>query len=249
MAGSALGFRLKILIHLLMILLAAGLAAAASLFAVELGSQPLWVRALVTAVATILALAALRPCIPWLSRHLRAYVLLCLAVLAWSPWYHLVYLAGQAGTGIEARQLAGERITQSTSNGIIEIGFAYPVFTPTISLRNNEPFTRAVDVYLRIIDGNNEPNLFRAVRARLPDGRLSVEASINGLLSGNPDYLFIPVAIPPRRTVEGRLVFIISNLNDGSTFDEALTRSYQARFELRDPESGALVSGFPLTRI
>jgi hypothetical protein len=44
-------------------------------------------------------------------------------------------------------------------------------------------------------------------------------------------------------------VFIISNLEDGSTFMEALGRAYQAQFELRNPENGELIAEFPLTRI
>jgi len=38
-------------------------------------------------------------------------------------------------------------------------------------------------------------------------------------------------------------------LEDGTTFTEALGRAYQAQFELRDPESGALLLEFPLNRI
>lgn len=159
------------------------------------------------------------------------------------------FLPARAGVGLDGEQLASSLITESTSNGIVEVGFAYPIYTPTIRLHNNELFTREVDVYLRILDGNNEPILFRAVRNQLPDARLSVEASVRGLLSNSDGYLFIPVVLPPGATVEGQVVFIISNLNDGSTFDQALGRSYPAEFQIRDPASGDLLESFPMTAI
>jgi hypothetical protein len=48
--------------------------------------------------------------------------------------------------------------------------------------------------------------------------------------------------------VEGQVVFIISDLNDGTTFDEALGRSYPAEFQIRDKESGEMLLSFALTR-
>ncbi|MEQ8955804.1 MAG: hypothetical protein RL120_16855, partial [Gammaproteobacteria bacterium] len=61
-------------------------------------------------------------------------------------------------------------------------------------------------------------------------------------------FLFLPLELPPRRTVEGQVVFIISTLDDGTSFTEALGRVFQAQFELRDPESGELLQTFPVDR-
>jgi hypothetical protein len=239
-----------ILAHLALVLLAGLVAASFLVYPLELGRLALTVRAAIAGFAGLLLAAGARPFVPWLARRTLVYLLLiCLPLLAAGPWYFLSYLPGTAGEGLTGEQLASSLITESTSNGIVEIGFAYPIYTPTLRLTNNELFSREVDVYLRVLDGNNDPALFRAVRAELPDSRLSVEATVHGLLSESSGYLFIPVALPPGRVVEGRVVFIISDLNDGSTFNEALGRSYPAEFQIRDPQSGDLLVNFPLTRI
>jgi hypothetical protein len=239
-----------IIVHLALVLLAGLVAGSFLIYPLELGGMSLAARAAIAGLAGLLLAIGVRPFVPWLSRRTVLYLLLvCLPLLAAGPWYFLSYLPANAGEGVTGEQLASSLITESTSNGIVEIGFAYPIYTPTISLTNNELFSREVDVYLRVLDGNNDPALFRAVRTELPDSRLSVEATVHGLLSESPGYLFIPVALPPGRAVEGRVVFIISDLNDGSTFNEALGRSYPAEFQIRDPESGDLLVNFPLTRI
>ncbi|MBL4821780.1 MAG: hypothetical protein JKY98_12445 [Gammaproteobacteria bacterium] len=207
-------------------------------------------RTLVAALSLVLFLFGLFPFLPWFAGKKKIYLpFVCAPALVVCAWYFLGYLPSQAVGGMSARQLASALISERSSNGYVEIGFAYPIYTPTISITNNELYTTELDVYLRIVDGNSEAVLFRAVRAILPDARLTVEATVNGLLSENPEYLFIPIAIPPGDTVEGRLVFIISDLNDGSTFDEALSRRYPADFEIREPQSGELVISFPMTRI
>ncbi len=219
-------------------------------YPVETGRLGLGTRATLGSVGTLLLVGGIRPFLPWFSRQSPVYPLLVgVTLAAISPWYFLIYLPAHAGEGLVGEQLASSMITENTSNGIVEVGFAYPIFTPTVSLRNDGIFTREVDIYLRMLDGNNEPALFRAVRADLPDARLSVEASVRGLLSQSRGFLFIPVAVPPGKTVQGRVVFIISDLNDGSTFDEALGRSYPAEFQVRDSASGELVVSFPMTRI
>ena len=239
-----------ILLHGGLLLLAVMVASVFLLYPLELGRTSLAARTAIASLAGVLLAAGARPFVPWFSRHLLIYLLVIgLPLLAIGPWYFLIYLPASAGEGVSGEQLASSLITESTSNGIVEIGFAYPIYTPTISLTNNELFSREVDVYLRVLDGNNDPALFRAVRAELPDSRLSVEATVHGLLSESSGYLFIPVALPPGTAVEGRVVFIISDLNDGSTFDEALGRSYPAEFQIRDPESGGLLTSFPLIRI
>jgi len=244
---------ISILIHGGLLLLAVLMASTFLLYPLELGRMPLSARAALASLAGLLLAIGARPFIPFkplLSRRLLVYLLVVgLPLLSLGPWYFLVYLPTNAGEGVKGEQLASSLITESTSNGIVEIGFAYPIYTPTISLTNSELFSREVDIYLRMLDGNNDPALFRAVRTVLPDSRLSVEATVHGLLSESSGYLFIPIALPPGGVVEGRVVFIISDLNDGSTFDEALGRSHPAEFQIRDPENGELLTSFPLTRI
>jgi len=243
-------FRPRLVVAITMLLLS--LAAANHIYEhpAELGMLPLATRMLLMQGIALLALVGIQPWLPWLQARFRLYVVVIMVpVILVITWYYLSYLPTNAQQGLSAQQLSSARITENTSNGIIEIGFAYPIYTPTIELTNNGLFTDQVDVYLRIRDGNNESNLFRAVREELPDQRLSVEATVNGLLSENPEYLFLPVAVPPRETIVGRVVFIISDLDDGSTFDEALGRSYPAEFELRDSESGQLLLSFPLHHI
>ena len=243
-------FRLRHILAILMLGLAVAAVFHINSYPAELGRLPLSIRMLIMQGLVVLALSGIQPLLPWFKARIGFFLsLVVLPAMVVVAWYYLSYLPGSAQQALTGQQLSSERITESTSNGIIEIGFAYPIFTPTISLTNPDIFTDQVDVYLRILDGNNEPNLFRAVRDQLPDQRLSVEATVNGLLSENPEYLFIPVDIPPRQTVTGRVVFIISDLNDGSTFDEALGRSYQAEFELREPETGELLYTFPLNYI
>jgi hypothetical protein len=87
------------------------------------------------------------------------------------------------------------------------------------------------------------------VRAQVPGSSLSVEASVQGLLSRNEGYLLNPLNLPPGNEIQGRAVFIISNLRDGTSFIDALGYAYQAQFELRDPLDGSLVQVFPLNRI
>lgn len=215
-----------------------------------LGEQPLWLRALPVVMATLAALIAVYPLNPLFRNHPIAYLLaVCLPALLPAVIYYLVILPEQAGQGFAANQHSSATITDSSSNGYVEVGFSYPIYTPTIAVTNQELFSRQVNVFLRVIDGNGDESLFRAVRDQIPGSGLNVEASVRGLLSENDGYLFLPLALAPLRTETGRLVFIISNLDDGSTFTEALGRAYQAQFELRDPQTGVLLHSFPLTAI
>jgi hypothetical protein len=175
-------------------------------------------------------------------------VLSSMALLS-PPYYFFIHLPAQATGGVFARQLASSLITQGTSSGIIEVGFAYPIFTPTLEVTNRGLYTQRFDVYLGIIDADGEATLFRAVRQTLPDSRLTVENAVKGMLSRSPGYLFIPLTVPPNSTLSGKVVFIISDLRDGTSFDDAIGRSYQAQFEIREAESGALLLSFPMTGI
>ncbi len=218
--------------------------------AVELGNQPLLVRASLLSLAVLSALLAVYPFNPLFSDRPGAYGLsVCVPALLPAIAYYLFILPGQAGEGFTAQQLGSQLITDSSSNGIIEVGYSYPIYTPTISVSNNELFSKEVNIFLRIIDGDSQSSLFRGVRSNIPGSSLSVEASVQGLLSENDLYLFNPLQIPPMGTAEGRVVFVISNLEDGTSFTEALGRAYQATFELRDPATGTLLMEFPLTGI
>lgn len=216
--------------------------------AVAVGFWALPVRGLLLSVAVVAAMIAVYPFNPLFAGKPAKYLLfVCLPAVMPGLVYYLFLLPRQAGEGFHAEQLRSELISDRSSNGFVEVGFSYPIFTPTITITNRELFTREVNVFLRIIDANNETNLFRAVRARVPGDSLSVESTVQGMLSENSGFLFLPVAIPPLRSVAGKVVFIISNLDDGSTFTEALGRAYQAVFELRDPDTGELLLEFPLS--
>ena len=146
-------------------------------------------------------------------------------------------------------QLDSSLLSDRSSNGIIEIGFQYPIFTPTISLVNRDAFTREVNIYLRITDSDQEASLFRAVRSRADDEKLSVESTIRGMLSDNFRYLFNPVRLAPGQAISGRPIFIITNLEDGASFTEALDSGHTGYLELRDPDEGNLLADFRLAPI
>lgn len=215
--------------------------------AASLGQESLLVRALFLGLASAVATLAIYPFIAPFRGKPVLYAL-CVSLPAALPGfvYYLILLPQQAGVGVTATQLQSELISDRSSNGIIEVGFSYPIYTPTIEVVNPELFTRQVNVFLRIIDANNETTLFRAVRTRIPGSGLSVEATVRGMLSENEEFLFLPLAIPPVSSVVGKLVFVISNLDDGTTFTEAMGRAYSAQFELRDPATAELLFEFPL---
>jgi len=211
------------------------------------GLLALPLRSLLLSTAVFCAMIAVYPLNPlFVGKPLNYGLFVCLPSLLPGIIYFLYLLPQQAGVGVSGEQLQSALISDRSSNGFVEIGFSYPIYTPTITITNREVYTQQVNVYLRIEDANNEETLFRAVRANIPGSSLSVEATVLGLLSENDGFLFLPVPIPPASSVEGKVVFIISNLDDGSTFTEALGRAYQANFELRDPENADLLFSFPL---
>lgn len=216
----------------------------------RIGGEPLIIRAAILSLAIVAALVAAYPFNPMFSDKPGAYALaVCLPALIPVVAYYFILLPNQAGTGLTGEQITAELITDSSSNGIIEVGFSYPIYTPALRVGNLELFTKQVNVFLRMTDANSETALFRAVRKRIPGASLSVESTVQGMLSESEGYEFIPLEIPPVSSITTRVAFIISNLNDGTTFTEALGRAYQAQFELRDPETGELLLEFPLTRI
>lgn len=240
----------QIYISVLALLVAVAIVAYMAANAVDIGYQSLQLRALILSIAVVAAMIAVYPLNFQFAGRPRLYFLfVCVPAMVPGLVYYLWVLPQQAGSGLQATQLRSELITDRSSNGFVEVGFGYPIFTPTITITNPLLYTTDVNVYLCIIDSNNKTNLFRAVRQRIPDLSLSVEATVQGMLSENPDYLFIPVAVPPMRSVTGKVVFIISNLDDGSTFTEALGRAYQVSFELRDPATEELLLEFPLNHL
>ena len=213
------------------------------------GSESLIVRSLILGIAIIAALVAVYPFNPLFKGRPGPYgAVVCLPAVVPVFIYYLFFLPSQAGEGLSAEQLQNQLITDSSSNGIIEVGFSYPIYTPTLSISNHELFTRQVNVFLRMVDASDETSLYRAVRSHIPGASLSVEATVRGMLSRNAEYEFNPIDLPPGRSVVGKVVFVISNLEDGASFTEALSRAKQVQIELREPETGGLLLMFPVER-
>lgn len=215
----------------------------------RIGSEPLFIRAALLSIAIVAALFAAYSFNPLFSGKPGNYAAtVCIPALIPVLAYYFIWLPNQAGSGLTGEQISNELITDSSSNGIIEVGFSYPIYTPALRVGNLELFTKQVNVFLRMIDGDGEVVLFRAVRKRIPGSSLSVESTVQGMLSESAGYEFIPLEIPPASSVTTRVVFIMSNIESGSTFTDALDRASQAQFELRDAENGSLLLEFPLTR-
>ena len=216
----------------------------------RIGSEPLFIRAALLSLAIVAALIAVYPFNLLFSRRPGIYaVTVCIPALIPVLAYYFILLPHQAKTGLTGEQISNELITDSSSNGIIEVGFSYPIYTPSLRVGNLELFTKQVNVFLRMTDVDGEVLLFRAVRKRIPDSSLSVESTVQGMLSESAGYEFIPLEIPPASSITTRVVFIISSLDEGSTFTDALDGASKAQFELRDPKNGELLLDFPLARI
>ena len=211
------------------------------------GSLAVELRALVVAPAFVFALLGLRP---FLSPYLRSTAAFFGIFLAPTVFFVLLYffllLPQREGEGVRAEQLLSSLITDASSNGIVEIGFSNPIYTPTIEFENAELFTRQVEVFLRLRRANDEVSLYRAVREDIPGTALSLESSVKGLLSENEGYLFNPVGVAPLSKRRGRIVFVISDQEDGRAFSTTLKDALAAQFELRVPETGELLYELPL---
>ncbi len=213
-----------------------------------IGNEPLLLRAVFLNLAVLAALIAVFPLYTiFRGRPLVYMFAIILPAMVPAFAYFLVYLPQQSGEGIVAAQLDASLITDRSSNGIVEVGFSYPIFTPNIELTNQELFTRQVAVYFRLVEQSGESTLFRGVRSRIPATGLSVEATVQGMLADNSDYLFNPIELPPGRSVSGRIIFIITSLDDGSSFTDAFNRAAAAQLELRRPETGQLLQEIPIT--
>ncbi len=216
---------------------------------VWLGDQDLLIRSIFVNAAVLAGVITVYPFNPLFNAKPISYALaVCLPALLPGFLYFLFFMPQQAREGFMAQQESSQLITDRSSNAIVEVGFAYPIYTPMISVTNTGLYTQRVNVFLRMIDSNNETILFRAVRNTIPGSQLSVEATVRGMLRDNSEFMFLPLELPPGRRVEGQVVFIISTLDDGTSFTEALGRVFQAQFELRDPENGDLLTAFPVDR-
>ena len=215
----------------------------------DFGELPLLLRALSIDLAVLAILIAFYPVYTIFQFRTTVFAwAVCLPAMLPAFIYFLFLLPQQEGEGIEFSQLQNSLISDSSSNGIVEIGFAYPIFTPTVSLRNRELYTRQVSIFLRMLDPEGQAALFRAVRTDIPEQGLSVESTVQGMLGENDDYLFNPLVLPPLREVVGKVVFIISNVDDGASFTEAMRVASSVQLELRDPETGVLLQELPVLR-
>lgn len=240
----------QLIISLASLVFAVGLVVFIAGAEAEIGNQALIVRALVLTLSMTAGLIAIYPIVPGFSgRPLTFAMAIGLPTILPVFVYYLLVMPSRASEGFTASQSRSELITDGSSNGIVEVGFSYPIYTPTLTIRNNGLYTEQVNVYLRMIDSGGSIALFRAVRRQVPGAALSVESSVRGLLSERDGVLFLPLAIAPLQEVTGQLVFIISNLNDGTSFTDALSSAYQAHFELRNPVNGQLLFEFPLQHI
>ncbi len=240
----------KIIICVTALLIAVALVIFIAQNPARIGSEPLFIRAALLSLAIMSALIAAYPFNPLFSGRPGIYGLtVCVPALVPVIAYYFILLPSQVGTGLTGEQISNELITDSSSNGIIEVGFSYPIYTPSLRVGNLELFTKQVNVFLRMTDGDGEVFLFRAVRSRIPGSSLSVESTVQGMLSESEGYEFIPLNIPPAGSITTRVAFILSNIESGSTFTDALDKAQQAQFELRDPVTGELLLDFPLTRI
>ncbi len=217
--------------------------------AATFGEYSLLARALLVNFAVLALLVVLYPLFTLLQMRATGFVFaVCLPALIPALLFYLLILPPQAGEGIAFSQLENSLISDSSSNGIVEIGFAFPIYTPTLRFRNQELYTRRVSVFLRMRDEAGEEALFRGVRTTVPGESLSVEATVQGMLAENEGYLFNPITLPPRREISGRVVFVISNAENGALFTEALRTAQQVQLELRDPQTGTLYHQLPVLR-
>ena len=145
------------------------------------GSQALMIRAAILDSAILLFLIAIYPLAPVFVKRPETYgFAVCLPALLPAILYFVWLLPRQSSGEIQGDQLNSALITDESSNGLVEIGFAYPIYTPLITLRNTGLYTEYVNVFLRVTDANDGSALFRAVRAEVPGAGLSVESSVQG---------------------------------------------------------------------
>ena len=218
-----------------------------------LGEQSLTLRTVLVLLPLLAALATcwllLHHWQPTIVRHKARFYLLTLftllTLLATFAWLRY-WIPAESSPAYTITITEQHLITDSSSNALVEIGFSYPIFTPAVTIRNGERYSRELEVYLRMEAADGEQALYRAVRDQTPAGNLSVETSVRGMLSANPRYIFLPLALAPGDQITGRLVFIITTLEDGASFLETLRQATLTQFELRDANTGELLAEVPI---
>ena len=124
---------------------------------VVFGEYPLVLRAILLNVMVLAILGALYPFFSINLRAVRKYqgylFLLCCAP---AFVFYLFVLPFRSLDMLSLEQQDSTLLSDRSSNGIIEIGFQYPIFTPAISIINRGAYSREVNIFLRIIDTNQE---------------------------------------------------------------------------------------------
>ena len=123
----------------------------------------------------------------------------------------------------------------------VEVGFGYPIYTPRLRIKNDDLYTRNVEIFFRVVDQSGEVYLYRAVRENLPDSSLSVESAVRVMLSESLDFLFNPISIAPFNEIEGKVAFIISNADNGADVMQQFSESQSSVIEFRDEVSQELI--------
>ena len=107
------------------------------------GRQYLFVRAVLFLLPALAALtAAWIPLRAHSPRAARLLALFCIPLLFGGFGYFLFWLPRFAESVLNIEMVEQRLITDSSSNALVEIGFAFPIFTPTVELRNGELFSR-----------------------------------------------------------------------------------------------------------
>ena len=186
---------------------------------------------------------------PLFSLYLRLdRIIIAIFILASSLSAFIIYLAVIPLEAVDEKiyldQLDSSLLSDRSSNGIVEIESQYLMLTQTTSLVNRDAFTRDVNIFLRITDRVQE-----AVRSKAVDAKLSVKSTIRGMLSNNFRYLFNPLTLAPDKSISGRPGFIVTNLEDGASFTEALSSGHIGYLELCETAEGDLLSNFKLALI
>ena len=123
----------KIIICVTALLIAVALVIFIAQNPARIGSEPLFIRAALLSLAIVSALIAAYPFNPLFSGRPGIYGLtVCVPALVPVIAYYFILLPSQVGTGLTGEQISNELITDSSSNGIIEVGFSYPIYTPSL---------------------------------------------------------------------------------------------------------------------
>lgn len=235
----------KIVISLSAFLVAVALVVFIAQNPARVGNEPLFIRAALLSLAVVSGLIAAYPFNPLFSGRPGIYMAtVCAPAIIPVLVYYFILLPNEAGVGLGGEQLDSQFISDDVASAI-----NYPVYTPLLQLENLELFTKQANVFLRMTAKDGDEVLLRAVRKRVPGSGPNTEATVQAVLNKTDAYEFIPLDIPPVSSLTARLAFIMSNVESDSAFIDVLDHATVAQFELRDPENGRILLGFPLKRI